>query len=83
MCELIQDITVLQQLVNLVQILHIIYMFVCVCILGLQRFVDVIDYYVDYKNTLISMECVDASHLATTIVRACSYPYLRLFFCHV
>ncbi len=40
-------------------------------------------HYVDYKNTLISMECVDASHLATPIVRACSYPYLRLFFCHV
>ncbi len=30
-------------------------------LLGLQRFFDVID-YVDYKNTLISMECVDASH---------------------
>ncbi len=30
--------------------------------LGLQRFVDVIN-YVDYKNTLISMECVNASHL--------------------
>ncbi len=30
--------------------------------LGLQRFVVFID-YVDYKNTSISMECVDASHL--------------------
>ncbi len=30
--------------------------------LGLQRFVDVIN-YVDYKNTSISMECVNASHL--------------------
>ncbi len=29
--------------------------------LGLQRFVDVIG-YVDYKNTSISMECIDASH---------------------
>ncbi len=32
------------------------------CSVGLQRFVDVID-YVDYKNMSISMECVDASHL--------------------
>ncbi len=27
--------------------------------LGLQQFVD----FIDYENTLISMECVDASHL--------------------
>ncbi len=46
--------------------------------LGLQRFFKVI-YFVDYKNTLISMECVDASPLATPITRACIYPYLRLF----
>ncbi len=32
------------------------------CVLGLQRFVDVID-YVDYKNTSISMECNDESDL--------------------
>ncbi len=50
------------------------------CSVGLQRFVDVID-YVDYKNMSISMECVDCvAPLATPIVRAWSYPYLRLFF---
>ncbi len=46
--------------------------------IGRQRFVDIID-YVDYKNVLISMECVDAS-LATPIAWACSYHYLRLPF---
>ncbi len=30
--------------------------------IGLQRFVDVID-YVDYENMSISMECDDESHL--------------------
>ncbi len=39
--------------------------------LGLQHFVDDID-YVDYINTSISIECV--APLATLIVRACSYP---------
>ncbi len=35
-------------------------------------------YYIKQQLPSISMECDDAS-----IARACSYPYLRLFFCHV
>ncbi len=51
----------------------------CWSSLGLQRFVDVID-YVDCKK--ISRLAFSAS-TRRTFARACSYPYLRLFFGHV
>ncbi len=48
------------------------------CCLGLQRFVDIID-YVNYKNVSISIFVHRrVAPLATPIAQTCSYPYLKV-----